>query len=109
MPTLRLPLLRRQREACNLLVVTHEYTTIREGRVTPDDLPATRVLARVDQVRPTHLLVTLRRQLRDDQVALVVEDERAVALFDQEGRRQKTLLAARSGVCLPHLLAGVGL
>ena len=42
------PLLRRQRETGNLLVVPHEDAPTRERRATPDDLAAERLAGRLD-------------------------------------------------------------
>src|SRR5207248_2743654 len=94
----------------DLLVVAGEHRAAGEGGVGPDDLPAAGLLRRLEDAGAVDLLVPLRRQPGDDQVALVVEEEEAVALPHQERGRQEGLLPRRRGPeVLPHLLSGVGL
>src|SRR5438874_1405308 len=44
------------------LAIMHIRASIREGRVAPDDVAATRVLARFQELRPADLLEAFRRQ-----------------------------------------------
>ena len=53
-------------------------------------------------------VITLRREARDEQVALLIEDEIAVGVFHEEGVAPADFLAAGRGECFPDALAGVG-
>src|SRR5262249_48721287 len=99
--------IRGERQAEDFLVVTDKHTLPRERRVRPDDVPAARRLGRFQEMSAVNLPVALRRQFGQDQVALVVEDYKAVPLRHQEGGRADGLLAARGCICLPELLAVV--
>src|SRR5262245_25802050 len=99
--------IRGERQAEDFLVVTDKHTLPRERRVRPDDVPAARRLSRLQEMSAVDFPVALRRQLGQDQVALVVEDYKAIPLWHHEGGRADGLLAARGCICLPELLAGV--
>src|SRR5262245_65779337 len=61
-------------DADDLLIVSHEQAPARERRVAPDDIAAAGSLARLEDVGPVEFLVALRRQVCQDQVALVGEE-----------------------------------
>src|SRR5260221_674022 len=80
--------------ADDFLVVAHVEALVGERGVAPDDLTAAGRLARLDDVRPVDLLVALRRQVREDQVALVGEQDEALALANEEDRPEDRILVA---------------
>src|SRR5262249_3378541 len=86
---LSLPLLGGQRDADDLLVVAGEQAAVRECRMRPEDgateTAEARPAGRLEQMSPVNFLVSLGRHSRDDQVALFVEQEIAIALRDDEG------------------------
>src|SRR5690349_24648635 len=96
---------RRQRDADDLLVVAGVDGFVREGGMRPDDGPAGIAVDRIDQVRAAEFLVFLGRELRDDEVALLAEDEAAVAVFDHEGVAPALGLAAGRHEGFPEALA----
>src|SRR5439155_7016919 len=96
-----------QRHANNLLVVAHEDAAVGEGGVRPDDRPAEGVVGRVDQVSAADLVIALGTQAGDDQVAVVVEEEKAVAVLDDEHVTAIGLLAVVGLVGRPDALARV--
>src|SRR6476661_5241161 len=74
-------LLLRQRIAHDLAIVAGEDAAIREGRMRPDDAAALRAghaVGRLEDLRAVDLLVALRGQLGDDQLAVLVEEEKAI-------------------------------
>src|SRR5262249_3054375 len=79
-----------------------------EGRVRPDDVAAERHAGRRNELRAADLLVPLTVQFRDDQFALLVEEEVLVAVSGQEGGGGVGVLrAGRGGVGRPQALAGL--
>src|SRR5205823_104997 len=103
-----------QRDADNLLVVAGEQAAVREGRMRPEDgateAAEARPAGRLEQVGPVDLLVSLRRHPRDDQVALLVEEEIAIVLRDDERVLPAVLVllaAVRRAQVLPDALAGL--
>src|SRR4051812_48181162 len=91
-------------DADQLAVVAGVDAAVGERRVRPHDVTAAREEGRLDQVGAVDLRVALRRQLRDDQVALVAEEEMAVALRHDERRREQGLALERR--VLPEPFAG---
>src|SRR5439155_15103012 len=83
-----LSFLGRQRHADDLLVIANINRPIRERRMRPENVSigeaAAQLARRLDDVCPADLLISFRTQLRDDQVALLVEQPVVIALFDQE-------------------------
>src|SRR5437899_2680130 len=97
-----------QGDADELLVVAGEDAALGEGGMGPDHVPAARRLYRVEDMGAIDLLVAVRRQFGEDQVSLVVEQDVAVVLLDDEGGAAVGLLAAGGGVGLPALFPGAG-
>src|SRR5262245_18592701 len=76
----------------------------------PDDLPPARETGRLEQVRTIALLEPRRSQLRNDQVALIIEYKSAVFMLDEEGTRVVgTPPARRRRKRLPDQLTRIGL
>src|SRR5262249_39377852 len=75
----------RQTHADDFLVVSHKHAPVGERGVNPHHLPPAAGVRRVDDVRPTHLLVPPGAEPGDDEVALFVEQEVAVLVLDEEG------------------------
>ena len=74
-----LPLLLRKRDTANLLVVANKDTAVRKCRMRPDNLSTTRPERRRDNLGAVDLLITIRRQSCDDQLAHIVKLKRALA------------------------------
>src|SRR5262249_36091842 len=109
-------LLRRQGDADDLLVVADEGALTRVGRVRPhhrappaEPAPARELARRLDDVGAADLLVALGAELRNNQVALLVEQEPPVPLRRQEGiapAHLPLLFGPGRGEVLPDPLAG---
>src|SRR5262245_61472247 len=92
-------------DAHHFLVVASKHRPAGKRRVRPDHVPATCLLHGVEDVRPVDFLVSARRQVSQDQIAVVIEKHAAIALLHQESRAAIGLLAAGDGEGLPKLLA----
>ena len=75
---------RREGNADNLLVVPHEGAAVGESRVRPDDFALEGVTCRLQNVRPAQLLISPRCQPGDDKVPLLIGQEEAVPILDDE-------------------------
>src|SRR5262249_25856268 len=89
----------RQGVAGDLLVVAGKDAPVGKGGVGPEDEAgvaeaAAEVARRVEEVGLVDLLVPLRAEPGDDQVALLVEQEPAFALGNEEGVGPANRLAA---------------
>src|SRR5262249_7084664 len=103
-----------ERDTDNLLIVADEHALVGECGMYPDygahPVCARRHLVRwFDHMRPADLVVALRRQLGDDEIAFLIEDEESIALWDQEGIAPALFLAGRGLERFPDAFAGVGL
>src|SRR5262245_40815108 len=74
----------------------------------PDDIAPRRLVGRLQYLRAANLVVALWRQTRDDEVALLVKNEIAILVRDQERVRPASLLAAGSLERFPQAFAGRG-
>ena len=87
----------RQRHSHDLPIVPRKARPIRERRVRPNHSPSRRSRHRVrrrQDIRPTDLFISLRRQFRQNQIALLVEQNEAIAVLDEERIRPAKRLAA---------------
>src|SRR5262245_45340217 len=76
----------RQGHANQFLVGAGVDTAVGAGGVTPDHVPAGRRAGPLEHLPAAHFFVALRRQLGDDQLPQVVEQEEAVAVLHHERR-----------------------
>src|SRR5262245_26214038 len=71
-------LFRGQGSADDFLVVSREHAFVRVGGVTPHDLAPQTDANGLQQLGSAHFVVLLGRQVGDDQVAVLAEEEEAI-------------------------------
>src|SRR5207249_285526 len=94
--------------ANDFLVVPPVNAAIGKGRMTPDHRPIRHRIGRLQQMRAADLFIALGTQLRDDEIALLIRQEKPIAVHDNEGRRPALLFAAGGNKSLPYTLARIG-
>src|SRR5262245_31601862 len=77
--------------------------------MAPNNLAICHRVGRLKQVRAADFFVTFRAELRDDEIAFLVRQKKAVAVFDDERSGPAFFFSARGNKCFPHTLAGVSL
>src|SRR5262245_45326862 len=95
----------RQVDADDLLVVADIHLLVGERRHAPDYFAAERGIRLVNHLRLVDLLVALRCQFADDEVARLGEEEEAVAVLDDECRLRALRVAWDRPAALPQPLA----
>jgi hypothetical protein len=86
-----------QIHADDLVVIARVQPAVGKGGMRPDDRAAGIVIVRLNNVRAADLLVAFGRQPGDDQITLLVEEEEAVLILDNEGIGPARFLAVGGG------------
>src|ERR1043165_1003434 len=98
----------RQIHADNLLIIARIHTSIRKCRMRPQDITTRGSIGGFQQVCATQLLVTLRREVCDNQVSLFIKQKKVGAVFyNKSVRPADRLPRSRSLKRFPHSLARV--
>ena len=77
--------------------------------MAPNQLAAAGGVGGGDKVGAADFIVALRAELGDDEVALLVVDEKPVAMLNEEGVSPAALGLGDGGKGFPHAFAGGGL
>ncbi len=74
-----------QVDANDLIVISYVCPFVCKSRHTPNHLSTKCEIRRLDDLCAIDLLVTLRRQLRDNELALFVEQPESIPFFHNKG------------------------